>query len=78
METAVVVICSGSHTGSMGMPGSPLMMMAFRLSRVSALARMQQNMDLPLPGLPQTVIVLDMETIPPFCLRSGLVVRIIF
>ena len=31
-------------------------MMAFRLSRVRAFARIQQNMDLPLPGLPQTAV----------------------
>src|SRR5699024_12702125 len=50
------MICSGSQTGSMGTLISALMMMAFRLSRVRAFARMQENMLLPLPGLPETVM----------------------
>jgi len=35
---------------------SALMMIAFRLSRVRAFARMQENILFPLPGLPQTVM----------------------
>ena len=57
------MICSGSQTGSIGTFMSALIMMAFRLSRVRALARIQQNMDLPLPGLPQTVITLPITKI---------------
>jgi len=57
------MICSGSQTGSIGTFISALIMMAFRLSRVRAFARIQQNMDLPLPGLPQTVITLPITKI---------------
>ena len=47
----------GSQTGSIGVLISPLIRIAFLLSRVRAFARIQQNMDFPLPGLPQTVMI---------------------
>lgn len=43
-------------TGYLGTLISALMMIAFRLSRVRAFARMQENILFPLPGLPQTVM----------------------
>ena len=55
-EALAWMICSGSQTGSMGTLISALMMMAFRLSRVRAFARIQENILFPLPGLPQTVM----------------------
>ena len=55
-EALVWMICSGSQTGSMGTLISALMMMAFRLLRVRAFARIQENILFPLPGLPHTVM----------------------
>ena len=42
IEVLVWMICSGSQTGSIGTFISALIMMAFRLSRVRAFARIQQ------------------------------------
>ena len=50
---------SGIQTGSMGVLESALMIRAFSLFAVSTFARLQQNMDFPQPGFPQTVMIFD-------------------
>ena len=62
---------SGIQTGSMGVLESALMIRAFSLPAVSTFARLQQNMDFPQPGFPQTVMILDIyvpSLIPLPCL----------
>ena len=59
MEAEASRMRSGIQTGSMGVLESALMIRAFSLPAVSTFARLQQNMDFPQPGFPQTVMILD-------------------
>ena len=59
MEAFVSRMRSGIQTGSMGVLESALMIRAFSLFAVSTFARLQQNMDFPQPGFPQTVMIFD-------------------
>ena len=72
MEAPVSRMRSGIQTGSMGVLGFALMMRALSLSAVSTLARQQQNMDFPQPGLPHTVMIFDIRFFLLIRLRMSL------
>ena len=77
MEAPVSRMRSGIHTGSMGVLESALMMMALSLFAVRTLARQQQNMDFPQPGLPHTVMIFDSIALYAFAPYASFIWQVI-